>query len=74
MKAECISLVCRMVKVFFPLSCAAAGRARRRIVAPTATEAAKTSRRDGVSLDMGATVFPPSHGVAGCMDVVFIMS
>ena len=39
MKAECMSLVCRMVKVFFNrFSCAAAGRAPVRIAEPTAAE------------------------------------
>jgi hypothetical protein len=43
MKAECMSFVCRMVKVFFP-TVAAANPPDRKIVAPTVAAPAKSSR------------------------------
>ena len=51
MRLECRSLVCRMVKVFFP-SAAAERTPGRRIVAPAAAEPARNSRRESVSRDM----------------------
>ena len=51
MKAECMSLVCRMVKVFFP-SRAADSAPGRRIVAPAAAETAMNSRRVSVFMDL----------------------
>ena len=52
MKLECMSLVCRMVKVFFP-SAAADSAPGRQIVAPTAAEPARNSRRESASHDTG---------------------
>jgi hypothetical protein len=55
-----------MVKVFFiPFSSAAVGSAPVRIVAPTAAEPAKTTRREGVSLDMRVKTF-----FAGAVDLL----
>ena len=62
MKVECMSLVCRMVKVFFP-SAAADSAPGRKIVAPTAAEPARNSRRERVSRDMRVKVFFPSFMV-----------
>src|SRR5580698_1591387 len=49
MKAECMSLVCRTVKVFRPS--AAAGPPGSAIVAPATSEPARNSRRARVSVD-----------------------
>src|ERR1700722_15827000 len=57
MKFEWRSLVCRMVKVFFPSSATPRSQ-HKRIVAPTATERARKSRREGVSRDVVS--FPTS--------------
>jgi hypothetical protein len=55
-----------MVKVFFiPFSSAAVGSAPVMIVAPTAAEPAKTTRREGVSLDMRVKTF-----FAGAVDLL----
>src|SRR5450631_2821453 len=54
-KLEWMSLVCRIVKVFFP-STAAAGLPCKTTMAPVAAEAAKISRRVGVFIDMIVTV------------------
>jgi hypothetical protein len=54
-KFECMSLVCRMVKVFFP-SAAAAGCLDSRIVAPMAAAPAMNSRREIDSSDAPAIV------------------
>jgi hypothetical protein len=51
MKFECKSLVCRMVKVTFPVG-AAPRILGRQSVAPTAAEAARNSRRESVLRDV----------------------
>ena len=63
MKLECMSLVCRMVKVFFPSAAAKTGPAR--IAAPNATEPIRKSRRDSASRDepeRPCGSFAPSFG------------
>src|SRR5208283_4600060 len=72
MKLECISLVCRMVKVFFP-STAANSPPGRRIVTPTAAETAKNSRREIVTRDMRVPLTFSSASPAGLLSLVFIV-
>lgn len=50
MKAECRSLVCRIVKVFFPFAAATKAPGKSNVT-PTAAEAARNSRRESVSRD-----------------------
>src|SRR5208283_1829348 len=71
MKLECMSFVCRMVKVFFP-STAADSPPGRRIVTPTAVETARNSRREIVSRDIGVKVSLPSAAAIGFLSLVFI--
>src|ERR1043165_6166677 len=54
MKAECMSLVCRMVKVFLPS--AAARPAGSAAVAPAASVPARNSRRASASIDMDTVI------------------
>jgi hypothetical protein len=49
--------VCRIEKVLFPASPAAAGSAPVTIVAPIAAESARTSRRDGKLFGIGERPF-----------------
>src|SRR5450755_1519648 len=68
-KLECRSLVCRIVKVFFPFA-AATGSPRKRAMAPAAAEPAKSSRREGV---LRAEVFLRSAAEAGSPREAFIV-
>jgi len=74
MKAECMSLVCKMVKVFFILfSFVAAYSGSVRIIAPTAAEPARNSRRVSVLRDTSVLVCFPSTAAAGFSPVVLIV-
>ena len=55
MKAECMSLVCRMVKVFLPS--AAARSLGSTVAAATAAEPARNSRRARASIDIDMLLF-----------------
>jgi len=71
MKFECMSLVCRMVNVFFP-SAAADRNPGSKITTPTAAEPIRNSRREIVSRDRRVKVSSPSSAAAGLLSLVFI--
>jgi hypothetical protein len=71
MKLECISLVCRMVKVFLPFT-AAQSPPGSMIVTPTAAETARNSRRVMVSRELQGKDSASANAVAFFVSVVFI--
>jgi len=75
MKFECMSLVCKMVKVFFILfSCAAADSFPVSIVAPNAAETVMNLRRDNDSRDASAVVGLRSAAAAVFLPEFFIVA